>query len=1203
MATWNLKELRWDLTDAERALRAAGGGPMALHVELVPRGRKLAVFMDDEVDLVFPVDAVPGLAGRPLRELRAVEVARGGQLLVWPALGVQLAVPALVARGPAGLAPSEPATPVSTELPPPRRRSPKAPPAGQAKASPPTPTKAAPKTPAKAAPKTPAKSAPTAPRSLPYPTITTPAGVAILHGTWIPDPLDAFAAAGDFHLWVEVAAGEGGPAQLVGPALETLLAALLGAPAAAPVGAEAIAQALLPTAHGAPLPSPEAARWLDQVPPAAAALRPWTVATRVLAAPLEALPLLRFAALQQPEAVQLGADLAFWSRFLHAVKAALLRDQYIPALRLAPDGPAGRKQPAWQVLPTWEFIAPPLDAEVHRLAAAMPTVCRAFGPVGAAPRLSEAAPLLRQAAAVTLHRLMTHLALPQTFLKRLDGTFLAANLLPPPRGARDAGPAIGLAEYEAWRGWRDRLARAHTAPAFDLGFQLLAPEREDGAWALVFLAVSRRDPSLRVLLDDYWHLDARARARLRAPFGDGFEREALLLLGQAARMVPLLWRGLDTDRPGGLALSVAEAHAFLKAEAWLLEDAGFKVLVPAWWTPEGRRRVRARLVPSGPRGKAAAAAGGPGQEGWLDFRFELAIGDEPVTEAEWRMLVAAKLPLVHFRGQWVELDPAQMARVRELVEAGEGQPQTLSALELVRIAAEAEAGDLALDQTFASIVERLADPRALTPVAPPAGLNATLREYQERGLAWLAFLDALGLNGCLADDMGLGKTIQVIARLVHEREAEPGVGPTLLVAPTSVVGNWQKELRRFAPALRVHLHHGGGRAGEVAAFKALAREHDVVITSYALVRRDEALFTSLAWRRVVLDEAQNIKNPAAAQTKAIHRLKAEHRLALTGTPVENRLLDLWSLFDFLNPGYLGKEAAFRKTFEAPIQRDGDAGRAELLRRLTGPLILRRVKTDPAIIRDLPEKVEQKLYCPLTPEQASLYEAVVQDAAAAVDAADGIKRKGVMLATLLKLKQVCNHPAQLLQDGSAFDPERSHKLARLTDHAREILQGGESLLVFTQFAELGGRLERHLRQALGAEVFFLHGATSREARERMIAAFQDPGGPPAAFVLSLKAGGVGITLTRANHVFHFDRWWNPAVEEQATDRAFRIGQRRNVFVHKFVTLGTLEERIDAMLEDKRKLAASVVGADESWLASLDNEAFKALIALDRAAVMA
>jgi len=351
-----------------------------------------------------------------------------------------------------------------------------------------------------------------------------------------------------------------------------------------------------------------------------------------------------------------------------------------------------------------------------------------------------------------------------------------------------------------------------------------------------------------------------------------------------------------------------------------------------------------------------------------------------------------------------------------------------------------------------------------------------------------------------------------------------------------------------------------------------------------------------------VDEAQNLKNPQAARTRAILKLTAQHRLALTGTPVENRLRDLWSIFNFLTPGYLGKETQFRRVFEAPIQRDNDHAASVTLKKLVEPFILRRVKTDQRIIADLPDKIEQKMFCTLSQEQASLYEAVVKDIAEQLATAEGIQRKGLILATLLRLKQICNHPAQFLQDGSAFTAERSHKLQRLDEMLEEALAAGESALVFTQFTEIGSALDRHLAQARRYRTYYLHGRTSAARRDRLITEFQDAETTPSVFILSLRAGGVGLNLTKANHVFHFDRWWNPAVEEQATDRAFRIGQRRNVFVHKFVALGTLEERIDGLIEDKKRLSSLVLGADESWLTELDNETFKDLIALRRDAVL-
>ena len=484
----------------------------------------------------------------------------------------------------------------------------------------------------------------------------------------------------------------------------------------------------------------------------------------------------------------------------------------------------------------------------------------------------------------------------------------------------------------------------------------------------------------------------------------------------------------------------------------------------------------------------------------------------------------------------------------------------------------------------------------LAELAPPDGFVGQMRPYQVRGYSWLAFLRKWGLGACLADDMGLGKTIQAIALLLREREGD-SIGPTLVICPTSVVGNWKREVQRFAPELRVMIHHGGGRAsGEELV--AAAAEHDLVISTYGLARRDVDDLAQVRWSDVILDEAQNIKNPQAKQTQAVRRLPAANRIALTGTPVENRLSELWSIMHFLNPGFLGSQAGFRRDFALPIERYQDRDAAERLKRLVGPFILRRVKTDPSIIQDLPDKLEMKVYCNLTAEQATLYEAVVKDSLERIQSAEeGIERRGVVLGALTRLKQVCNHPAQFLGDGSAL-PGRSGKLDRLGEMLEEALSVGDRALIFTQFAEMGHLLRAHLQSLFGVEVLFLHGGTPQEQRDRMVARFQQERDGTPIFLLSLKAGGTGLNLTAANHVFHYDRWWNPAVEDQATDRAFRIGQTRDVQVHKFLCAGTLEERIDELIESKKALAASVVGAGEAWLTELGTDELRDLMRLRR-----
>jgi SNF2 family DNA or RNA helicase len=531
-------------------------------------------------------------------------------------------------------------------------------------------------------------------------------------------------------------------------------------------------------------------------------------------------------------------------------------------------------------------------------------------------------------------------------------------------------------------------------------------------------------------------------------------------------------------------------------------------------------------------------------------------------------------------------------------ETGNATVRDLVRMEL----AGGEAGPLEIEGIEAGgwikdMLDRLEGRAPFMELPQPEHLKGQLRPYQQRGFSWLAFLKQVGLGACLADDMGLGKTIQTLAMI--QRDWDGGERrPVLLVCPTSVTGNWQKEASRFTPGLPVLLHHGISRH-RGPAFQAEAARHALVISTYALLHRDHEALKEVNWAGIILDEAQNIKNAETKQARAARSLQSAYRVTLTGTPVENNVGDLWSIMEFLNPGFLGSQSAFRTRFFVPIQVYGDPGASERLRRITGPFILRRLKTDKSIIADLPDKLEMKVFCNLTKEQASLYEAVARDAQEAIESAVGIERKGIVLATLMKLKQVCNHPVQFLKDGSAIDG-RSGKLARLAEMIEETLQVGDRSLIFTQFTEMGDILRRHLQESFGYEVLYLHGGVSKRHRDAMVERFSQSDGP-RIFLLSLKAGGTGLNLTSANHVFHFDRWWNPAVENQATDRAFRIGQTRNVQVHKFVCAGTLEEKIDDMIERKKDIAGRVVGTGEGWLSELSNEELRSVFALREDAV--
>ncbi|MDP2870925.1 MAG: DEAD/DEAH box helicase [Bacillota bacterium] len=721
-------------------------------------------------------------------------------------------------------------------------------------------------------------------------------------------------------------------------------------------------------------------------------------------------------------------------------------------------------------------------------------------------------------------------------------------------------------------------------------------------WRLRYLLQDAADPSLLLTAAQVWRGDAAHLALLRPVDLDA--REYLLTaLGQAAEVYLAIEGSLEDSAPAGLEFDSGGAHEFLTNYAAALEQAGFGVMLPAWWTGRGTRTrvgVHARVKASG-----FQASAGLGASTVVDFDWQLALGGDPITAAELRELARLKAPLVRVRGQWVQLDAAEIRtaldfwRRRKQAGAATLQETVRMALGAAALPGGLHLDGLAAEGPVADLLAQLEGRTVFSEVPVPEGFRGRLWPFQARGYAWLDFLSRFGLGACLADDMGLGKTIQTLAFVQRRWEAD-GRRPALLVCPTSVVGNWHKEAARFTPGLPVLVHSGPERAREAAAITEAVHGQALVVTSYALLQRDYPLLAEIDWAGLILDEAQNIKNPEAKQARAARSLRAGFRLALTGTPVENNVGDLWSIMECLNPGLLGTRADFRRRFFLPIQVQGDPGAAQQLKRATGPFILRRLKTDPSVISDLPEKVEARVFCTLTREQASLYAAVVAELEEGLDETEGIERRGRILAAFSKLKQVCNHPAHFLGDNSPL-PGRSGKLARLVEMLEQSLAAGDRALIFTQFAVMGGLLQRFLQETVGCEVLFLHGGVPRRERDQMVERFQAGGAETPLFVLSLKAGGAGLNLTRANQVFHFDRWWNPAVENQATDRAFRIGQTRGVFVHKFVCLGTLEERIDELIERKRELSEQVIGSGEGWLTELTTAQLRELVALRAEAV--
>jgi SNF2-related domain/SNF2 Helicase protein/Helicase conserved C-terminal domain len=748
-----------------------------------------------------------------------------------------------------------------------------------------------------------------------------------------------------------------------------------------------------------------------------------------------------------------------------------------------------------------------------------------------------------------------------------------------------------------------RLVEPTGAAEPTMGEAAVGESGPDATWRVDFALQSTEEPSLVVDAAQVW----RAKGALRALARHVADPQETLLgeLGRAVRLYPDIEGALRTAKPSSLALDVEGAHLFLSEAAPVLLAAGFGVLLPGWWTNPSMR-LGAKLSVSTPAQPGSAVTKGViGRDGLVDFRWDLAVGEHTLTEQEVADLVEAQQPLVRVRGQWIHVDADRLARARAFLAKRSHGKGRMSVREVLATLGALENGPGGLQVVDVEAAGWLADllsgevDHRIAPLTAPEGFKGTLRPYQERGLAWLSFLESVGLGGVLADDMGLGKTVQLLALLCGEPPAKGS--PTLLVCPMSLVGNWQREAERFTPGLRVHVHHGAERP-RGKAFHAVVAESDLVVTTYGLVIRDIDALREMSWRRVVLDEAQAVKNAATRAAVAVRSLPSARRFAVTGTPVENRLGDLWSLMEFANPGLLGQPKSFKERFATPIERHGNAEAAARLRSLTQPFVLRRLKTDTSIITDLPAKIEMEVVCSLTHEQASLYQAVVADMMDRIEKTDGIERRGLVLATMTKLKQVCNHPAQFLKDGSRL-AGRSGKLARVEETLEEVLASGEKALLFTQYAEFGDLLRTHLGARFGRDVGYLHGGLSKGRRDDLVARFQDPaGGGPSLFVLSLKAGGTGLTLTAANHVIHVDRWWNPAVEDQATDRAFRIGQTRSVQVRKLVCAGTLEEKIALMIKDKRGLAASVVGTGEGWLTELSTSALRELFTLEAGSVV-
>ncbi|UCG26542.1 MAG: DEAD/DEAH box helicase [Chloroflexota bacterium] len=860
---------------------------------------------------------------------------------------------------------------------------------------------------------------------------------------------------------------------------------------------------------------------------------------------------------------------------------------------------------------------PVLDGEeearrLAQLAAAMPPICRAAAgdPDETIPARAILDTFLNHLVDAAARQWATGRELALPIGSEPAAAWLRALFAPDP--TVQAAPAQLQHLASSYRAWERALTVAGDE-YYRVAFRLEAPgqqtatetRQEEATWLLHYLLQARDDASLLVPAGEAW----KARGGVLDALDRRFDRpqERLLTgLGYAARFFDPIQHSLRRRSPETISLTTAEAYSFLRDCAPQLQQAGFGLLVPPWWNKPGMRLgVRLKLNRSSPETAEVVSSGHLNLSNLIRYQWQLSLGDTALTRQEFDALVALKSPLVQIRGQWVQLDPEQIEAAIRFWQEQELEG-TMSLPEALGLAEQQThdglpVEDVALDDWLSRWLNQMQGDEKVEELPTPAGVSATLRPYQRYGYSWLHFARRWALGVILADDMGLGKTIQtlvLIQRLKEEMGALPA--PVLLICPTSVVTNWDQERGRFTPEITALIHQGSDRR-QGAALRAATQEVDMVLTSYALARRDSDALQQVNWFGVVLDEAQNIKNPSTKQARVIRTLAADFRLALTGTPVENRLSELWSIMHFLNPGFLGGQKKFRQEFAIPIEKHGDDEAARRLRALTRPFILRRVKTDPDVIQDLPDKQEMKVYCHLSEEQATLYEAVVRDALAVIDeqGEGDIARKGLVLSMLTQLKQVCNHPAQYLHETEAYNPsedqERSGKLRRLHALLDEVLAEGDRLLIFSQFTEMAGLLKSYIQERFGVPALYLHGGVPAKKRAAMVERFQSANGPPV-FLLSLKAGGTGLNLTRANHVFHFDRWWNPAVEDQATDRAFRIGQTKNVLVHKFVCLGTLEERLDALIEEKKALAESIVGGGENWLTEMSTAELREMVKL-------
>ena len=923
----------------------------------------------------------------------------------------------------------------------------------------------------------------------------------------------------------------------------------------------------------------------------------------------------------------LGTDMRYWCIAAQYAQSLTRAGCVIPALYSW----QGQLQVRWETWNGWSNFAINLD----ELAALMPGVCLAYGPNQ--QRALAATDLLQDFLNAVVHAGMidavillqndaahAHAARQNGAMGQVDTTILWYRLLlgeAVPEGTIGPTRSQFMHQWQQWLSQAFDLSQGHVQIALALR-EPLQPEREedDTPWCLEFgiRFLEQSDRTLKA--EELW--DALMQESTWQERWQGSHPGARLLAGlrMASHLCSPIARVLNKPNPVAVGLSYSEAYQFLTRDSQVLEQAGFHVSLPDWWSESPDRGLQLKMSVRDVRQPARhneLPADVHGQN--FDLDWSMVLQDHELSPQELGRIAATDCPLIFMNDQWLRMNEDQIRAARQIL-AYRTQPQKISLIQALNLLQEQEV-PTGQTQLLSRFAESTADPTATMPVrqvslqgrirdvwhrlqettrdvqrAEPGGFVGQLRPYQKRGLAWLWYLHEIGLGACLADDMGLGKTVQTIALFMEQERKRPPQArwSRLLVCPASVMRNWQRELVRFAPSLHAYIHHGSHRLQGEELEKRLAHT-DVVITSFGTARVDQDLLRQIPWHSLVVDEAQNIKNPGAKQSQAIRSFPGQHRLALTGTPLENSLIELWSILDFLNTDYLGSRAAFQRRFIRPIEGESSRDRLQRLKQLVQPFVLRRLKSDPEVIRDLPAKQEINVFCDLTPEQTHLYALAVEQALPNLQGLEGIRRRGSILALITQLRKIVNHPAMLEEDFQDLEG-RSGKLDRFMEMLSEARENHNKALVFTTFVQMGKILQQLIQRTWQCEPDFLHGGVSMQTRQQMVDRFQEGGQDRPILILSVRTGGVGLNLTAANQVYHYDRWWNPAVENQATDRVHRIGQTRRVQVFKYIMSGTVEEHVDNLIRTKSTLAQDVLGSGEEWLTRLTNEQLQELLTL-------